>query len=374
MKIVCISASQIPSDTASSIQVMKVCQAFSQLEYDITLLVPGKQVEGVDLPAYYGLQKLFNFNIEWLYVHNRRLFPWAAARRAYRLAPNLVYTWPVQAAVLASLAGIPSMLEMHDFPTGQFGPLWFRLFVTLPGKKRLLPITHALQDALEKKYGQMSSGQVVVSPDGVDLERYNSLPDPASARAELGLPKALTVLCTGHLYAGRGADLFLRLAEKFPQSSFVWVGGRSSDVEYWRSLAAQQSLGNVTFTGFVTNDRIPVYQAAADLLLMPYERIISGSSGGNTADVCSPMKMFEYMAAGRAIVTSDLPVLREVLDEATAVFCRSEDVGAWEAALNGLLADDKRRQALGQRAYSAVQHYAWVERSKRALAGFGNQT
>jgi glycosyltransferase involved in cell wall biosynthesis len=372
MKIVCISASQIPSDTASSIQVMKVCQSFCQLGHEVTLLVPGKQPGEIDLPIYYGLQKLFN--IEWLQVNNRRLFPWTAARRAYRIAPDLIYSWPVQAAVLAALAGIPSMLEMHDFPAGRFGPIWFRLFVTLPGKKRLLPITHALQEALEIKYGQMSSGQVVVSPDGVDLERYASLPDPESARAEVGLPNAPTILCTGHLYAGRGADLFLALADKFPQASFVWVGGHQADVEYWRTLAVQQSLANITFTGFVTNDLISLYQAAADLLVMPYDRTISGSSGGNTADVCSPMKMFEYMAAGRAIVTSDLPVLREVLDESTAVFCPSEDVGVWESALKGLLADDKRRQALGQRACSAVQRYAWVERSKRALAGFGNQT
>jgi Glycosyltransferase len=181
------------------------------------------------------------------------------------------------------------------------------------------------------------------------------------------------VLCTGHLYAGRGADLFLALAAKFPGVSFLWVGGRPADVNYWKTQASQQALANVTFTGFVTNDRIPLYQASADLLLMPYERTISGSSGGNTVDVCSPMKMFEYLAAGRTIVTSDLPVLREVLDENTAVFCATEELGAWECALGGLLVDEKRREALGQHARKVAQQYAWKERSKRALAGFGNQ-
>jgi glycosyltransferase involved in cell wall biosynthesis len=144
-------------------------------------------------------------------------------------------------------------------------------------------------------------------------------------------------------------------------------------VNYWKTQASQQALANVTFTGFVTNDRIPLYQAAADLLLMPYERAISGSSGGNTVDVCSPMKMFEYLAAGRAIVTSELPVLREVLDENTAVFCATEELGAWETALGGLLADEKWREALGQHCRKVAQQYAWKERSKRALAGFGNQ-
>ncbi len=371
MRIVCISAAQIPSDTANSIQVMKVCQAFTQLGHKVTLLVPGVKPEAVDLLAHYGLHTLFD--IEWLPARNRRLFPWMAVWRARTLGADLLYAWPIQSAALAPMVGIPSMLEMHDFPAGWFGPLWFRLFVTLPGKKRLLPITDALRRALEKKYGSMPGGQVVISPDGVDLENYASLPDPEPARRELGLPAAPSVLCTGHLYAGRGVDLFLALAAKYPQVSFVWVGGRPADVEYWKAQAAQQFPDNVTFTGFLTNNRIPLYQAAADVLLMPYGRTVTTSSGGNTAEVCSPMKMFEYMAVGRAILTSDLPVLREVLDETTAVFCPSDDVEAWESALGGLLNEETRRQALGQRARNVAQRYAWVERARLVLAGFGEK-
>ena len=164
--------------------------------------------------------------------------------------------------------------------------------------------------------------------------------------------------------------MFLRLAEKFPQASFVWVGGRPAEVETWAARADGRSLVNVTFTGFIPNERIPLHQAAADVLLMPYQLTVATSSGGNTAAISSPMKMFEYMAAGRAILTSDLPVLREVLDETTAVFCPPEDGGAWESALGGLLKDEERRQALGQRARLAVQKYAWVERSRRALENF----
>jgi glycosyltransferase involved in cell wall biosynthesis len=82
------------------------------------------------------------------------------------------------------------------------------------------------------------------------------------------------------------------------------------------------------------------------------------------------MKMFEYMAAGRAILTSDLPVLREVLDETKAVFSPLEQVEAWESALGVLLADPQRRQALGQSARTAVEQYSWVKRAQRVLEGF----
>ena len=365
MRIVCISSSKVPSDSANSIQVMKVCQAFAQLEQDVILLVPGTRPEGLrpaDLQLHYGLRTLFN--IEWLSVRNRRLFPWEAVRQARRLGADLLYVWPLQSAALGLLAGMPSMLELHDFPSGHFGPLWLRLFIALPGRKRLLPITEALNRALH-----LPLEHTLIAPDGVDLERYISLPDPESARRELGLPAASTVICTGHLYEGRGADLFLALAIKFPKVSFVWVGGHSADVKSWKSRAAAQTLSNIIFTGFVPNERIPLYQSAADVLLMPYQLTVATSSGGNTAAICSPMKMFEYMAAGRAILTSDLPVLREVLDETTAVFCLADNFGAWESALGGLLTDGKRRQALGQSARRAVGRYSWIERAKRTLDG-----
>jgi glycosyltransferase involved in cell wall biosynthesis len=364
MKIVCISAAQIPSDTANSIQVMKVCQAFVQLGHDVVLLVPGNHksiISDHQLLEHYGMERLFP--IQWLPLRNRRLFPWKATWQAQRLDAGLIYSWPLQSAALGLLTGIPTMLELHDIPTGRVGPLWLRLFLIFPGRKRLLPITEALRNTL-----RLPKKLTVTAPDGVDLERYATLPDPEPARRILGLPAAPTVLCTGHLYAGRGADLFLSLATKFPQASFVWVGGRPADVEIWIGRAAQ--LANVTFTGFVPNERIPLYQSAADVLLMPYQRTVSTSSGGNTAQICSPMKMFEYMAAGRAILSSDLPVLHEVLDGTMAVFCPLDNPGAWESALGGLLGDKKRRNALGQCARVAVEQYSWVKRAQRVLEGF----
>ena len=371
MRITCISAAQIPSDTANSIQVMKVCQAFAQLGHEVILLVPGEQPKGLQPPALmkqYGLHTLFN--IEWIPHRSRRLFPWKAVRRAWRLDTDLIYAWPIQSATLALLSQLPACLEMHDLPSGTFGPLWFRAFLTLRGKKRLLPITKALRTALEKKFGRLPDEQVVVAPDGVDLERYASLPDAVTARQNLKLPQAPTVLCTGHLYEGRGVELFLALAARFPLVQFLWVGGRPVEVEKWKARANAQALANVTFTGFVPNESIPFYQAAADVLLMPYDLEIATSSGGNTASICSPMKMFEYMAAGRAILTSDLPVLREVLDESMAVLCPPGDESAWAAALNGLLTDEPRRQAFSQQACVRVVPYSWVERARRSLQGF----
>ena len=124
-----------------------------------------------------------------------------------------------------------------------------------------------------------------------------------------------TVGFTGHIYPGRGADLLFELAQRMPDVNFLWVGGTPDEVAYWRAQLVQAGVSNVTMTGFVENSRLPLYQSAADVLLMPYSRSISASSGQDIAEVINPMKMFDYMAAGRAIVSADLPVIHEVLNE-----------------------------------------------------------
>ena len=275
------------------------------------------------------------------------MFTWDAVRRARALKADLIYSWFPQSAVFGLLSRLPVIFEIHIQPTGFFGPMWHRAFANLRGRKRLASITRALVDILERDFHMhFSADEVVIAPNGVDLERFASLPDPVTARRQIGLREAPTVMCTGHLYAGRGADLFLALAKSLPQAHFVWVGGRPEDIAIWKQRAESD---NITFTGFIPNRDLPLYQAAADILLMPYSRSIMGSSGtADSASVASPMKMFEYMAAGRAIVSADLPVIREVLNEKNAVFCEPDDVGAWKSAVETLLDDESKRTDSGQ--------------------------
>ena len=367
MKIAAIAGSTIPSDTANSLQVMKACQALIQIGHDVTLLVPGSRNSSVDLQQHYGLQ--IEFPIEWLSSSSRRMFTWDSVRRARALQVDLMYSWFPQSAVFGLLRGSPVVYEIHIQPTGVFGPVWHRLFASLRGRKRLASITRALVNILERDFHmRFPADEVVIAPNGVDLERFTSLPDPVAARRQVGLREAPTVMCTGHLYAGRGAELFLTLARSLPQVQFVWVGGRQEDIKSWKQKAMSD---NIIFTGFIPNQKLPLYQAAADILLMPYSRFIMGSSGAaDSAAVASPMKMFEYMAAGRVIVSSDLPVIREVLNEKNAVFCKPDEIRDWRLVIDSLLNDDARGLELGKQAQRDVQGYTWVARAQRIMNRF----
>ena len=385
MKIACIATSRVPSDTANSIQVMKACKALAGLGHTVHLLVPEHEAVQQSSPpawselgSYYGLGVIPGaspaFQVDWLRAKlklRRYDFSYLAVQRALTLKVDIVYSWALQAGVFALLMGLPVIHELHGEPEGKFGPLAFRAFLRLPGPKRLMPITKALADYLSKMYKwSYLPGQVVIAPNGVDLERYVNLPSPQEARQELGLPEGTTAGYTGHLYPGRGIGLLVELARHYPQVQFLWVGGRPADVSYWKAHLEAEALHNVKLVGFVENSRLPVYQAAMDILLMPYERQIEGSSGGNSADFCSPMKMFEYMACERAIISSDLPVIREVLNDTNAVLCPPEDAAAWSDALGALLADPNRAKVLASAARQSVQAYTWQARAERALAGF----
>ena len=401
MRIVCISASQVPSSTANSIQVMKACQALAQLGHEVRLWVPspetipppsrgegsgvgrnvqdarGRGEKGADLEwerlaSFYGLQT--RFEVERIPARSqfrRYDFSLKAVLGAKALKADLLYVWPLQAAVFGLALHMRVALELHGPPEGKLGPVIFWLLRRIPGKRRLLPITQALAALLLRLDGKpYRDGEVVIAHNGVDLERYHDLPEPATARARLGLPGGLTAGYTGHLYAGRGMGLLVELARRFPQVQFLWVGGRESDVEAWKGRLEQEQITNVILAGFVENQRLPLYQAAADILLMPYERVITGSSGGNSAEYCSPMKMFEYMACGRAVISSDLPVIREVMSEPYCILCPPEDVESWVRALEELIENPEKRLQLGLQARQEALAHTWLQRAQTALAGF----
>ena len=373
MRIAAITNSRIPSLTANSIQAMKVCDALAQLGHTVTLIAPRETPSAAwdQLAGHYGLKHPFEVRWRPSIRPLRRLdFIWQAHRDARRLEPDLIYTWLPQSAAVAARGGQPVVLEMHADVGGRFGAWWLKRFWSARGHKRMLVTTRALQAALERSTGLIFPGpEVQIAPNGVDLERYARLPSPAEARQELGLPNCPTAGFTGHFYKGRGMDLLHQLARALPDVNFLWVGGTAAAVEEWRLRLSSTRVANVTMTGFIDNSKLPRYQAAADVLLMPYGRSISSSSGQDIAEVINPMKMFEYMAAGRPILTADLPSIREILNERCAVFCAPGELDAWKSALTTLLQNDSLREKLARNAREVVEQHTWVARAAGALAG-----
>ena len=376
MKIAAVATSQVPANYANSIQVMKTCSSLAELTDGLRLWVPGgttNQDTGWDeLASYYGIGNPFEIcRVPTKTVLRRYDLAYSAVGEAERWGADILYTWMLQAGVLALWMGIPVILEMHDLPTGRLGPLLFRYFSRHKGKKRLLVITEALRSKLESLYKTPPNpGEIQVAPNGTDPAMHANLPSQEDLRRMLELPPGPIALYSGHFYAGRGMDLLFGLAKRLPGVSFLWIGGTFKSTVDWKQRLFESGIHNVILSGFIENSRLPLYQAAADVLLMPYEKAISGSSGGNSAEICSPMKMFDYMSAGRAIISSDLPVIHEILNENNAVFCPPGDIDAWQQAITTLMSKPELRHRLASRAKLDAEGYTWKGRAEKALQNF----
>ena len=385
MNVAVIAPTQIPARTANTLQVMKMAQAIAALGHNARLAVPWYSTETTSVAArpatfaelarHYGLQT--EFPIDWLIANpnlRRYDFGYRAAGWARRLGADVVYTRLPQAAAVASGRGQRTILEVHDLPQGRFGPWFFRRFLRGSGAARLVVITHSLAADLGSKLGAPTEPPfMLIAPDGVDLSRYQGLPEPQAGRASLEefsqRSARFTAGYTGHLYAGRGVELLLELARLLPEVDFLLVGGEPDDVARLQAEIQSRRLENMIATGFIPNADLPRYQAACDVLLMPYQKRVTASSGGDIARYLSPMKLFEYLACGRPILSSDLPVFGEILNAGNAILLPPDNAEAWAAALTALQNDPPRRDALGLQARQDATHYTWEGRARRIFEG-----
>jgi glycosyltransferase involved in cell wall biosynthesis len=379
MKIAVIAPTYLPARRANTVQVMKMSQALTAIGHRVIVFVPGtsNQHSWETISDHYGLQHKFEVN--WLPVKPAlRSYDYGlkAVLGSRKWGADYIFTRLPQAAALGSLLGIPTIYEVHDIPQGKIGPRLFRRYLKGRGAVRLVVITQSLRDALSQQIGPCPPPPfLLVAPDGVDLQRYRNLPPPETARQQLQDGKLsnfpgnnFTVGYTGHLYPGRGISLILEIAAQLSETTFLLVGGDPSDIERVRGIVSERNLNNVILTGFIANRELPQYQAACDILLMPYQYKVAASSGGNIADYLSPMKLFEYLAVGRAIISSNLPVLQEVLTTENAVLLPPDDLQAWVTAITHLHDHPAARADMAQAAQKTAQNHSWESRARKILS------
>lgn len=285
--------------------------------------------------------------------------------------PQLVICRNLYAAyILGVLGRRPLIFELHDIETGTRGLLQ-RAVLKQPGI-RFVSISHKLLEFAAQKHGvTVPRPQVLhdAAPAGItpipwELRRTQLQELVPAAR------ETWDGVCgyIGHLYAGRGVEVIEALAERRPNVLFLVAGGHDA------AIAARQARNrhpNLTFVGHLPHDVALQLAKCVDVLLMPYQKNVSlGVGRYDTARWMSPMKMFEYMAAGVAIVSSDLPVLREVLShEVNALLVAPDDVEAWGKAIDRLLSDTALSRRLATTAHAQYERqHTWQHRARALLA------
>jgi glycosyltransferase involved in cell wall biosynthesis len=365
VKILYLSGFHIPSRAAHAVHAMKMCQALAQNGHEVTLFAHGQKLERTEgLYGYYGVHNTFSVKLmPWIDMRGATLLSLPRLfreLRAYDRRDTLIYARSIYSAFLAARMGFRVVYEAHAPPPhGVIHWLEKRLF-RAEGFQKLIVISDSLRRIYLALYGPLR--RVEVCHDAADIPSTEGTPEYAWP----GRPDRLQVGYVGHLYRGRGIDVIVRCAERLPDCDFHIVGGTDQDLRYW----TRQGGANVHFHGFVPPAQVPAVLSRCEVLLMPYQKGLSlGGRNIDTSAWMSPMKLFEYMASRRVIVASDLPVLREVLNEGNSLLVSPDDPEAWTAAIR-TCADSQLRARLATAAYEDfLANYTWDKRAARALQG-----
>ncbi|MCK5232076.1 MAG: glycosyltransferase family 4 protein [Desulfobulbaceae bacterium] len=374
MKIVYLSNSIIPSHTANSVHVMKMCQAFAKNGHKVVLLAPeikGEYKSGVgNIFDYYGVSRCFTVR-KLPFLHPRKnsyrylistlIYSLFILLEILRIKPNIVYGRYLSGCYVAAKMRFRTIFEAHS-------PIWnsrlekfiFERIVPCKNFDRLVVISNALKDMYLAK-GHLNSSKIQVAHDGADeVSDFEALKDWPGRKSNL------QVGYTGNLYVGRGIEIMLQLALLLKDVDFHVVGGTKKDMERFKK---KHDLPNVFFHGHVTPKKVYRYLNSCDVLLAGYQDKVSVWGGeGDTSKFMSPIKIFEYMSSKKAIIASDLPVLKEVLNEKTAIFVPPNDIKLWKAAICALKNSTLRKE-LGNAAYKAFRaNHTWNIRAKNVIS------
>jgi glycosyltransferase involved in cell wall biosynthesis len=374
MKIVYVSRSVIPSRTANSIHVMKMCQAFARDGHDVVLLRPearGEYETGVqDIFDYYDVNKCFTV-IKLPFLHPRKnsyrylistvVYCFFVLLEILRVKPDLVYGRYLYGCYVAAKMRFRTIFESHSpIRASRLANFIFKGIVQCKHFDRLIVISQALKD-MYLATGLINGNKIRVAHDGAD-----EIPDFEPMKDWPGRKGNLQAGYTGNLYAGRGIELILQLASSLKEVDFHIVGGTKNDLQRFKG---NYDLPNIFFHDHVAPKEVYKYRNSFDVLLAGYQNKVSvWGGGGDTSKFMSPLKIFEYMASKKAIVASDLPVLREILSETNAILVAPDDLEAWKDAIRKLK-DNTLRKKLGSAAHKAFRSkYTWDIRARNVIS------
>ena len=361
-----LASSDVPSDAANSIHVVHMCQAMSDLGNKVTLIAPTLKLSFGDksellrkkynVKADYALHHIWIAGIPgggWIY---RRQLSWVFQRAK----PDFVYGRNLEDCLFAAQNRYETVLEVH-MPIWMMGGSSERILETLiaePTFKALVVISKALAEVYSKKYPSLKN-KIIIAPDAApEWQQKKRIEKPASK---------FRIVYVGGLYPGKGIEILIDLAPKCPWAEFIVVGGTESEIRNWQTRIPQATK-NIVFVGRQPHANVYKYLISADVLVAPFQHHVQGY--GDTWDLApwmSPLKIFEYMAACRPMIVSDLPVIREVLEHKhNALLVDPEDVESWVQAIQYIRDNPDITREMAERAYSDyLEHYTWNSRAKK---------
>lgn len=383
MRLLYLADIRFPLERANGIQTMETCHALAGRGHDVTLGVRADTHRpGRDPFAFYDLPVLDRLRIRTVALQGptalrRAGYLWRAWRWAIEYRDHdVIFTRDLGVAAMVLRLPLsvrpPLVHESHSF-----APAVAEALPRLVSGQRRAPVTKrrrllrregrvwrqadgyivvpaSLRSELEGRFGVRE--RVMTIPNGTRIAPERRFAPPRISATPLAV-------YAGHLYPWKGVDVLLRTLQGFPELRLLIIGGLPSDTDFLRIQALADDLhvaDRVTFTGLVKRARVPELLATGDVLIIPNVSVSA------SADHTSPLKLFEYLASGKPIVASDLPSIRELLqDGENAVLVAPGDPGALAAGIKRVLDDHALAERISRRAFDQASDFAWARRAER---------
>jgi len=358
MKIAFLTTIVFPSRMANRIHIINMCKALLQLGHSVDLFSRSFREGNFghhEKMAFINISRRSGIYAGMKYVQllkKNKYDLW------YVREPRLLF-WVLLWRLVFRVPKVQIIYEVHDMPRNWIDVVVFTLLRKYR-KYKVVAITNLLKTDISENY-KIPLENIIWLPDGVDLEMFKATITKAEARVKLGFsPEGKYVVYTGNLFAWKGVYTLCEAAKLTPEITYVIVGGKEEDLAALTAYA--KDIKNVMLCGYKPQTEIPSYLYAADVLVLPNSAKYTMSE-----KYTSPLKLFEYMAAGRPIVASNLPSIREIIRDGENGFLVTED--STKALVDGIRAaiESGRSEAVTSRAKEESGQYSWYTRCERLL-------
>lgn len=368
MRVLYLSNSIIPSQNANTVHVKSMCEAFVQEGYDVTLVFRSNE-KGSKANLYQGIKPLNVYLPRiWSILKMNSLIYALKAKRLIRKDSDYDIVYGRFTLLLFLLRKKHIFAYEAHIPPHNILYRWIeRKILDSPNCLKLVVISNALKEKYLELFPHSHVEKITVLHDGAPIPKIEdtSIITKTSDSPIVGY--------LGHLYPGKCMEVLTNVAKLMPDIVFHVVGGTKYWVDYWDELLHSQNINNIKLYGYIENSKVSLYYSSFDIIVLPFSKnvLINNNKKSDIGKWFSPLKLFESMSFGKAIVVSNLPTINEVLEDGyDCLMCNPEDPKQWASTIKELILNKEKRLYLGLNAKNKfLEKYTWTRRV-RIIASF----
>ena len=355
MKICYLANTAIPSTNASAIQIVKMCESFSKLEHKVLLIttnVSDKKIfDFYNVKSKFKIKKLDKYK-KFPLGFKYYLFSILSIVESLSFKPDIYITRNFFTSFLLTILRKKNILELHHGIETESRIVRFIVknsnFFNYKYLIRLVAITNSVKNFYQDKFN-INANKIIVAPSGTSIENK-------SFNITLKNKKRLNIGYFGSLYKSRGVDLILKLSKIDTDNNYFIFG----NLNQYKNIKYKNYNHNLYLHDYLPYKEVSKNISKMDILLMPYqEKIVAAGNVGNIINFTSPLKLFDYMACGKIIVSSHVKVLKEILKEKkNVIFVRNfNNVYSWKKEIQKIKFLNDKRFIISQNNFRLSKKY-----------------